>query len=480
MKTLYNFVAGDWTEADGGGRRQRRNPADDAEVVNDAPDSTAADVHRAVTAVEQGYHEWAERTPQERAEVLNRAADVLAQRSDELARDLVREEGKTLAEALGETRRTPANLRMYATEGLRLFGQVFPTGGEPLVFTHRQPVGVVAVITPWNFPLNIPSRKIGPALAAGNGVVFKPSELTPGTADALVRALLEAGLPNGAIALVHGGGEAGAALVSDKRVSAITFTGSSAVGSAIHQATTAHQRCQLEMGGKNPVIVLADADLDRAAALIARGGFGLTGQACTGTSRVLVEDRVHDALVERLVAAAKARVVGSGLAEGTQMGPLVSRAQYSKVVGHVDTAVRSGAALVAGDEPLDASCARGQFVRPMVLTGVGPEDRIAQEEVFGPVLATMRIGSYEEAITVANSTRYGLSASIVTDDMHRAFDFVRRVDSGVVKVNLPTTGVAMNAPFGGMKDSSTQTYKEQAGEMMMHFYTTDKTVYVSS
>jgi aldehyde dehydrogenase (NAD+) len=397
-----------------------------------------------------------------------------------LARELVREEGKTLAEALNETRRTPANLRMYASEALRLTGQTFPTGDGSLVLTTRQPVGVVAAITPWNFPLNIPSRKLAPALAAGNGVVFKPSELTPGTAEALVRALLDAGLPSGAIALVHGGAEAGSALVADPRVAAITFTGSSAVGAAKHRATTAQQRCQLEMGGKNPMLVLADADLDRAAALIVRGAFGLSGQACTGTSRVIVEDTVHDALVERLVAAARDRVVGDGLAERVDMGPLASAAQRTKVLEHVAAAVDDGAKLLAGDEALPAGTQHGHFVRPTVLTGVDADHRIAQQEVFGPVLAVLAAESYERALEIANGTEYGLSAGVVTSDLGRAMDFSRRVDSGVVKINLPTTGVAMNAPFGGVKNSSTQTFKEQAGDTMMHFYTVDKTVYLSA
>jgi aldehyde dehydrogenase (NAD+) len=475
-----NYLGGEWSDAADGRGRERHNPADIREVVAVAADADAQEVRAAVTAVAAGYQEWAERAPEARADVLNRAADILAGRADELARELVQEEGKTLAEALNETRRTPLNLRFYASEALRLTGQTFPTGDGSMVLTTRAPVGVVAAITPWNFPLNIPSRKLAPALAAGNGVVFKPSELTPSTAEALVRALLEAGLPAGAIALVHGGAAAGSALVSDPRVSAITFTGSSAVGLAIHRATTPRQRCQLEMGGKNPMVVLADADLDRAAALIIRGAFGLSGQACTGTSRVVVEEAVHDALVERLVAAARARRVGNGLVDGVEMGPLASSAQLAKVAEHVSAAIADGATLRAGDEPLPTGCEHGHFMRPVVLTDVAPDSALAQQETFGPVLAVLRVGSYDEAVAVANNTEYGLSAGIVTSDIGRAIDFSRRVDSGVVKVNLPTTGVAMNAPFGGIKNSSTQTFKEQAGDTMMHFYTVDKTVYLSA
>jgi aldehyde dehydrogenase (NAD+) len=239
------------------------------------------------------------------------------------------------------------------------------------------------------------------------------------------------------------------------------------------------QRCQLEMGGKNPLVVLGDADLDRAATLIVRGAFGLSGQACTGTSRVIVEESVHDELVDRLVAKARAMVLGDGMSPGVDLGPMASAAQADKTRRYVDEAVTAGAKLQTGDEPLPDGCAHGHFVRPAVLTDVEPGSALAQQEVFGPVLAVLRVGSFDEAVAVANGTEFGLSAGIVTGDLGRALEFARRVESGVVKVNLPTTGVAMNAPFGGMKNSSTQTFKEQAGDAMMHFYTTDKTVYVS-
>lgn len=475
-----NFIGGQWRAASSGRTRERRNPADTREVVGVAADSDAADVNDAVTGVAEGYREWAERSPQARAEVLQSAADILAARAPEIARTLVREEGKTLAEALNETTRTPANLHMYAGEALRLTGQTFPTGDNSLVLTSRQPVGVVAAITPWNFPLNIPSRKLGPALAAGNGVVFKPSELTPATSEALVRALLEGGLPANAIALVHGDGRVGEALVADLRVAAITFTGSTAVGEAIHGATRASQRCQLEMGGKNPVVVLADADVDRAANLIVRGAFGLSGQACTGTSRVIVDDALHDILAEKLAAAANARVVGDGLADGVDTGPLASEAQLAKTQRYVGTALDEGAKLQAGDDLLPTGCEHGHFVRPVVMTDVRPDSTLARQEVFGPVLALLRVDSFDAAIRAANASEYGLSAGIVTRDLGKALEFARRVDSGLVKVNQPTTGLAMNAPFGGMKNSSTQTFKEQAGDSMMHFYTVDKTVYLGA
>lgn len=474
-----NYIGGEWCGSASGRTGERRNPADTRDVVTVYPESNSGDVAQAVAAVSTGYPAWAERPPDVRADVLNRAADILAARADELARELVREEGKTLAEALGETRRTPANLRFYAGEALRLAGESFPATDGGLILTLREPVGVVAAITPWNFPLNIPSRKLAPALAAGNGVVYKPSEVTPLLGQRLVEALLEAGVPAGAVALVHGGAEAGAALAADQRVAALTFTGSTAVGRAIHRAMDPSRRCQLEMGGKNPVVVLADANLNRAADLIARGAFGLSGQACTGTSRVIVHDSVHDDLVGRLVARARAVVVGDGLAAGVGMGPLATRAQLEKTRGYVADAVADGAVLAAGDEPLPAGTEHGHFTRPAILTGVDPGAAVAREEVFGPVVAVLRAGSFDEAVAIANDTEYGLSAAIVTADLGRAMAFAHRVSSGIVKVNQPTTGFAMYAPFGGMKSSSTQTYKEQAGETMMRFYTADKTVYVS-
>jgi acyl-CoA reductase-like NAD-dependent aldehyde dehydrogenase len=484
--TVRNLVDGEWVESVSGRVRERRNPADTREVVSTYPESDAKDAEAAVSAVAAGRQAWAETGPEQRAKVLEKAAAVLEGQRDQLIDELVREEGKTRAEATQEVSRTPMNLRFYAGEALRTAGVTLPTGDGSLVFTLRGPVGVVAAITPWNFPLNIPSRKLGPALAAGNGVVFKPSDVTPLLGQRLVDALLDGGLPAGAIAVLHGGAEVAQALVADDRVDAVTFTGSTAVGEAIHRAVPASRRTQLEMGGKNPVVVLEDADLDRAAALIAKGAFGLSGQACTGTSRVIVHDAVHDALVDRIAAVAQALRVGPGQDDGVDMGPQATERQQQTVLGYVRRALDDGARLVVGgprDDTQDLSAgdlAHGHYVRPTVFTDVDPASELATEEVFGPVLAVLRVHSFEEALQVADATRFGLSAGIVTADVGRAMTFARRVTSGLVKVNQPTTGQAMNAPFGGLKNSSTQTSKEQAGESMMAFYTVDKTVYLSA
>ncbi|MGZ4546138.1 MAG: aldehyde dehydrogenase family protein [Blastococcus sp.] len=485
-RTVRNLVDGEWVESVTGRTRERRNPADTREVVSIFPESDAKDADAAVSAVAAGWQEWADTGPEQRARVLEQAAGVLERQRDQLVDELVREEGKTRAEATMEVSRTPMNLRFYAGEAMRTAGVTLPTGDGSLVFTLRAPVGVVAAITPWNFPLNIPSRKLGPALAAGNGVVFKPSEVTPLLGQRLVDALIEGGLPNGAIAVLHGGAEVASALVTDERVGAVTFTGSTSVGEAIHRASRAAQRTQLEMGGKNPVVVLEDADLDRAATLIAKGAFGLSGQACTGTSRVIVHDAVHDELVERIAAKARALRVGPGLAAGVDLGPQATERQRDTVLGYVARALGDGARLVAGgpdDDSQDLTAgdlAHGLYVRPTVFTGVDPASELATQEVFGPVLAVLRVHSFDEALQVADATRFGLSAGIVTSDIGRAMTFARRVNSGLVKVNQPTTGQAMNAPFGGLKDSSTQTSKEQAGDSMMAFYTVDKTVYLSA
>ncbi|WP_448627523.1 aldehyde dehydrogenase family protein [Geodermatophilus sp. URMC 64] len=484
--TVRNLVDGAWVESVTGRTRERRNPADVREVVSTFPESDAKDADAAVSAVAAGWQQWADTAPEQRGKVLEAAADVLEGQRDTLIEELVREEGKTRAEATMEVSRTPMNLRFYAGEALRTAGVTLPTGDGSLVFTMRGPVGVVAAITPWNFPLNIPSRKLGPALAAGNGVVFKPSDVTPLLGQRLVDALLEGGLPAGAIAVLHGGAEVAQALVADERVDAVTFTGSTAVGEAIHRAVPASRRTQLEMGGKNPVVVLEDADLDRAAALIAKGAFGLSGQACTGTSRVIVHDAVHDALVDRLAAKARALRVGPGLAPGVDLGPQATERQKETVLGYVSRALDDGATLVAGgpdDDVQDLAAselAHGHFVRPAVFTDVDPASELATEEVFGPVLAVLRAGDLDDALRLADATRFGLSAGIVTADVGRALTFARRVTAGLVKVNQPTTGQAMNAPFGGLKHSSTQTSKEQAGESMMAFYTVDKTVYLSA
>ncbi|OLL20235.1 MULTISPECIES: aldehyde dehydrogenase family protein [unclassified Rhodococcus (in: high G+C Gram-positive bacteria)] len=477
--TGLNFIDGAWVPAVSGATFERRNPADSTDLIGTFPDSDATDVRIAVDALDKAAPEWAATPPERRAAVLEAAARHLEERRESLVEELVREEGKTRAEATVEVSRTPMNLRFYAGEALRATGATYPAAGRTMIYTVREPIGIVGAITPWNFPLNIPSRKVGPALAAGDPVLFKPSEITPLMGQRLVEALLAGGLPPAAIALVQGGGRAGAAVVADERVAAVTFTGSTEVGRAIHRGIGPDRRVQLEMGGKNPAVVLADADLDAAAALIVKGAFGLSGQACTGTSRVVAIDDIHDALLERVVARAEALTVGPGLRAGASMGPLASRGQLDKFLEYVAVGQDEGARLVCGGTRCDETgFGDGFFVRPTVFADTAPGMRILTEEIFGPVLAFQRASSFDEAVTLANDTAFGLSAAIVTRDLDRAGQFVARSRTGLVKVNQPTNGMAMNAPFGGYKASSTQTFKEQAGPTLMQFYQSEKTVYI--
>ncbi len=471
-----NFIDGRWVPAVSGATFERRNPADHDDVVGVFPASAAADVSAAVDALDKAAPEWAGTAPERRAAILESAAVQLESRAAQLIAELVREEGKTTAEATMEVTRTPANLRFYAGEATRTTGMTYPVAGSNLVFTLREPVGIVGAITPWNFPLNIPSRKLGPALAAGNPVLFKPSELTPLMGQRLVEALLDGGLPPNAIALVQGDGAAGGAVAADPRVAALTFTGSTQVGRLIHRQMGPERRVQLEMGGKNPVVVAEDADLDAAAALILKGAFGLSGQACTGTSRVIVLDSIHDALLARVVAKTEALKVGPGGRPGVDMGALASAAQFEKFLGYVRVGVEEGATLRCGGTPAGDG---GYFVRPAVFADTQPTMRIVREEVFGPLVAFQRAASLEDAVDLVNATEFGLSAAIVTRDLAAATHFARHARSGLVKINQPTTGMAMNAPFGGYKSSSTQTFKEQAGGSMMEFYTLSKTVYLN-
>jgi acyl-CoA reductase-like NAD-dependent aldehyde dehydrogenase len=471
-----NFIDGRWLPAVSGETFERRNPADQDDVVGTFPASGAADVHAAVDALDKAAPEWAATAPERRAAILESAAAHLESRSAELIAELVREEGKTTAEATMEVSRTPANLRFYAGEATRTTGDTYPAAGTGLVYTLREPVGIVAAITPWNFPLNIPSRKLGPALAAGNPVLFKPSEITPLMGQRLVEAMLAGGLPPTAMALVHGGADAGAAMVADPRVAAVTFTGSTRVGRLIHREVGPDRRVQLEMGGKNPVVVAEDANLDAAAALIMKGAFGLSGQACTGTSRVIAVDAVHDELLERVIAKTEELTVGPGADASVDMGPLASAAQLETFLAYVRAGEDDGATLRSGGTTVGRG---GFFVRPAVFSDTTPTMRIVREEVFGPLLAFQRAVSLDDAVRLANATEYGLSAAIVTNDLAAATQFASRSKSGLVKINQPTTGMAMNAPFGGYKASSTQTFKEQAGASMMGFYTLEKTVYLN-
>jgi alpha-ketoglutaric semialdehyde dehydrogenase len=468
-----HLISGEWL---GAGTTERYNPARPGELVSVTAVGDASTVEAAVAAAKAAQPAWWARTGPARAAVLTQAAELLSARADRVAVDLVREEGKTLAEATGEVSRAAEVLRFFGAACWRADGETLPSAMPYTdVYTRREPLGVVGVITPWNFPIAIPSWKIAPALAAGNAVVAKPAQLTTLSTRHLAECLVEAGLPPGVLNLVHGSGAVvGEALVAHPDVAAVSFTGSGPVGRRIHGlASERIARVQLEMGGKNPLVVLDDADPVRAATIAAAGGFGLTGQACTATSRLIATPRILDALVEELASTAvRLYRPGDGLDQATQMGPVVSDDQLISNLRYLELAKAEGGDVVTGADTVD-----GLYQTPAIVTGVTPGHTLACEEVFGPVVAVMAVNDLDEAIAVANDVPFGLSAGVVTNDLRAAHQFAAEVAAGVVKVNRPTNGLDLNVPFGGVKASSTNTYREQ-GQGALDFYTWTKSVYV--
>lgn len=470
-----NLIGGEWIGARSGKVFQTQNPADTREAVAEYPLSNQADACAAIEAAQSAFGAWSTMTPVARGRILSKTSQILDARKAELAELLTREEGKTLVESQGEVQRAIDIFRFFGGISYTLGGQTIPHDMPGnLLYTVRQPLGVVALITPWNFPIAIPAWKMAPALVSGNAVVIKPASPAPAMTLELAKALAEAGLPKGVLNVVIGEGRTvGGELASNPAVVALSFTGSYAVGHQIHQQLAARMaRAQMEMGGKNPTIVLADADLDLAATLVAKAGFGLTGQACTATSRAIVERSVLDPFVDKLVGKAKAIKVGS------DMGPAINAQQLENNLAHVKQALKDGAQLAFGGERLtDGSFAHGYFMQPTVLTDVQPNFRIACEEVFGPVVAVIAVENFDQALSVANALDVGLSASVVTRDIKKAMTYADRIQAGVVKINQISTGLALQAPFGGVKKSSTDSFKEQ-GSGAIDFYTRVKTVYL--
>jgi aldehyde dehydrogenase (NAD+) len=477
-KIYPNLIGSQWQELGTQGIFENINPANPNEIVGIFPKASRDDARKAIEAARAALPHWANTPAPARAAVLDRASHILAARAEAIATALTREEGKTLAEARAEVLRACDILRYYGGEGWRSGGQVLPgASGNELLYTRREPLGVVSIITPWNFPIAIPAWKIAPALAYGNTVVFKPSEDAPLSAFLLVEALLEAGLPAGVMNYLTGDGATlGAELTANPGVNGVSFTGSQAVGAKIYQNAIQNMaRVQLEMGGKNALVVLKDADLETAVDLAVKGGFGLTGQACTATSRVIVEEEIADAFVAALAREAGKLTVGNGLEAGVQMGPLVNRKQLETVRGYLALGQQEGAELTLGG---GAEAGQGYFAQAAIFDHVQPSMRIAQEEIFGPVIAVLRARGLEDAIEKTNAIRFGLSAAIVTNNLKAAFAFANQVEAGVVKINQPTTGLALNAPFGGFKQSSASTFKEM-GQAAVDFYTRTKTIYVN-
>jgi alpha-ketoglutaric semialdehyde dehydrogenase len=475
-----NFINGEWVDSSSGLSFEERNPANTRELIGLFPRSTAEDVDAAVRAAAEAFEPWRLTPAPRRAEILYRAAETLVSRKDELAQNMTREMGKVLAEARGDVQEAIDMTYYMAGEGRRLFGQTTPSElPNKYAMSARQPLGVCALITPWNFPMAIPSWKIMPALVCGNTVVIKPAEDTPLSTYTLVQILAEAGLPQGVVNVVNGTGpEAGAALVEHPGVAAVSFTGSSEVGRLVSVSCAPKLRpCHLEMGGKNILIVLEDANLELAIEGAVWGGFGTTGQRCTAASRIAVHKNVYKEFLHRFVERVKAIRVGDGLDPATGMGPCINEEQLNKVMEYVAIGKTEGAKLMTGGNRLtEGNYAHGWFHEPTVFADCTPRMRIAQEEIFGPVVAVMPIESFEQALQVANDVPYGLSASIYTQDVNRAFVAMRDLHTGIVYVNAPTIGAEIHLPFGGTKN--TGNGHREAGNAALDFYSEWKTLYI--
>ncbi len=475
MDTQNNFINGEWLKP--GQTKDDINPSDVSDVVGAYAQSEVNDVENAVAAAKAASAEWAASTPQQRFDVLDSIGSEILARKQDLGRLLSREEGKTLPEGIGETGRAGQLFKFFAGEALRMSGEhirsVRPGVGIDI---QREAIGVVGLITPWNFPIAIPAWKIAPALAFGNAVVFKPADLVPGCAWALTEIISRSGLPQGVFNLVMGkGSKVGEALVNHPDVAGISFTGSVDVGRQI--AVKCAQRMakvQLEMGGKNPLVVLDDADLDIAVGCAINGAYFSTGQRCTASSRIVVTDGIHDRFVAEMQAQMSKLKVDDALAEGTQIGPAVDESQLDKNFEYVEIAKREGARLVCGGERLQRA-KKGFYMSPALFTETGNDMRINREEVFGPVASVVRVKDYDEALAVANDTEFGLSSGICTTSLKYADHFRNNAQAGMVMVNLPTAGVDYHVPFGGRKGSSYGT-REQ-GSYAVEFYTTVKTSY---
>jgi aldehyde dehydrogenase (NAD+) len=478
--TYQNLLDGQWVPAASGKTFTDTNPADARDALGIFPQSSEPDVQRAIAAAEAALPTWRGMSQPARGAILLKAAALLESRAEDVARDLTLEEGKTIGEARGETLRAVSILRYFAGQASEPLGEIYPSANPAtFLYTTRVPLGVVGLITPWNFPIAIPTWKAAPALAFGNTVVMKPAQLTPRTAQHLAECLHEAGIPAGVFNLVHGGGrDVGNPMVADGRVTGISFTGSNEVGRQIGQTVQARGgRVALEMGGKNPMVVLEDADIDQAVEMTILGAFRSTGQKCTATSRAIVLRPVLDEFTEKVLRRARSLKVGPGIDPDVWMGPLVSAGQQKTVLEYIEIGKREGAELLLGGGALDGEgYAHGYYVEPTVFTGVRPAMCIAQEEIFGPVLGIMVANDRDEALRLANGVQFGLSASVCTRNVRNALEFINALEAGIIHVNGETAGAEPQVPFGGMKASG--TYMREQGKAAREFYTQIKTVYL--
>ncbi|WP_248925240.1 alpha-ketoglutaric semialdehyde dehydrogenase GucD [Paenibacillus hamazuiensis] len=479
-KTYLNYVNGEWTSSSAGQTEPSLNPANRGDVVGYVQVSAPEDLNKAAAAAKEAAGTWRKLAGAVRGDYLYKVSNLIEARIDDIAATMTREMGKTFPEAKGETARGIAILRYYAGEGMRKIGDVIPsTDSEALMFTTRVPLGVVGVITPWNFPVAIPIWKIAPALIYGNTVVFKPAQETAVTAAKIIECFHEAGLPKGVLNFVTGRGSViGQGIIDHPDIQGVTFTGSDTVGKQVGLgALKRGAKYQLEMGGKNPVIVANDADLEQALEATISGAFRSTGQKCTATSRVIVQSGIYDTFKEQLLAKVKTIKVGDGLKADTWMGPCASESQLNTVLHYIDKGVQEGAWLLCGGNRLAGEeYESGWFVEPTVFEGVERGMTIAQEEIFGPVIALMKVETIQEALDIANDVKYGLSASIFTKNIGSMLEFIRDMDAGLVRINAESAGVELQAPFGGMKQSS--SHSREQGQAAIEFFTSIKTVFV--
>jgi acyl-CoA reductase-like NAD-dependent aldehyde dehydrogenase len=477
--TYRHFIAGEWCDSSSGETFESRNPADTRDVVGRFQQGTKADVGMAIKAAETAFPMWRRTPAPKRGEILFRFAALLAEHKERLSQAMTREMGKVIAEARGDVQEGIDIAYLMAGEGRRMAGDTVPSElPDKWAMSIRQPLGVAGIITPWNFPMAIPCWKTMPALVTGNTVVFKPSSDTPLCAILLVELMAEAGFPPGVVNLVTGSGtEVGDAIVESPDVAVISFTGNSATGKRIaERAARRLKRVSLELGGKNGIVVLGDADLDLATDGILWSAFGTTGQRCTAASRVIVERSVVDPLLERLESRARKLRLGSGLDPSVDVGPLINAAAVDKVAGYIDIGRSEGDLVVGGARATGNGLSNGHFFEPTIFAGVEPMDRIGQEEIFGPVLSVIPVAHYNEALLAANQTRYGLSASLFTRDVNAAFRAMRDFETGIVYINAGTTGAEVHLPFGGWKE--TGNGHREAGHAALDTYTEWKSIYV--
>ena len=479
-KKFKNYINGKWVDAKSGRTFENRNPANWDEVIGTIPKSGKEDVEEAVNAARKAFDEWRLTPAPKRGDILRKVGDLMVERKEALARQMTQEMGKVLAETRGDVQEGIDTAYYAATEGRRLFGHTVPSElPNKFNMAMRVPIGVAGIVTPWNFPMAIPTWKIFPALLCGNTIVFKPASDTPATATSLVEILLDAGVPPGVINIVHGGGgEVGNAIVSHPEVDLVSFTGSTGVGIKISEiASQTLKRVSLELGGKNAQLVMPDADMDLALDGVLWGAFGTTGQRCTATSRLILHEKIHDEFLKMLVQRVEKLKLGDGLKKNVEVGPCVNEGQRKTVQSYVEIGLEQGAKLVAGGEiPKGADYKKGWFYKPTVFSNVKPEHRIAKEEIFGPVLSVIKTKSLDEGVKILNDTIYGLSSSVYTKDINGAFRAIRDIKAGITYINAPTIGAEAHMPFGGVKQ--TGNGHREGGWAVYDFFSEWKTVYI--